>query len=42
MSFSLHEMAMEYRRAAGLAPSCEPKNIECLLDSDIYLGILSM
>lgn len=42
MSFSLHEMAMEYRIAARLAPSCKPKNIEFLLDSDMYLWILSM
>ena len=26
----------EYRIAARLAPSCEPKNIEFLLDSDMY------
>jgi hypothetical protein len=42
MPFSLHEMAMEYRIAARLAPSCEPKNIEFLLDSDMYLWILSI
>ncbi len=42
MSFSLHEMAMEYRIAARLAPSCKPKNIEFLLDSDMYLWILSI
>ena len=37
MPFSLHEIAIEYRIAARLAPSCEPKNIEFLLDSDMYL-----
>ena len=42
MPFSLHEMAMEYRIAARPAPSCEPKNIEFLLDSDMYLWILSL
>ena len=42
MPFSLHEMAIEYRIAARPAPSCEPKNIEFLLDSDMYLWILSI
>jgi len=42
MPFSLHEIAIEYRIAARLAPSCEPKNIEFLLDSDMYLWILSI
>ena len=28
--------------APRLAPSCEPKNIEFLLDSDMYLWILSI
>ena len=38
----MHEMAMENRIAARPAPSCEPKNIEFLLDSDMYLWILSI
>ena len=42
MPFNLHEIAIEYRIAPRLAPSCEPKNIEFLLDSDMYLWILSM
>ena len=42
MPFSLHEMAMEYRMEARLAPSCEPKNREFLLESDTYRFILSM
>ena len=33
MPFNLHEIAIEYRIAPRLAPSCEPKNIEFLLDS---------
>ena len=40
--FCLHEMAIEYRIAPRLAPSCEPKNNEFLLDSDMYLWILSI
>ena len=42
MPFNLHEIAIEYRIAPRLAPSCEPKNIEFLLDSDMYLWILSI
>ena len=30
MPFSLHEIAIEYRIAARLAPSCEPKNMSPL------------
>ena len=33
MPFNLHEIAIEYRIAPRLAPSCDPKNIEFLLDS---------
>ena len=40
--FCLHEIAIEYRIAPRLAPSCEPKNNEFLLDSDMYLWILSI
>ena len=42
MPFILHETAIEYRIAPRLAPSCEPKNNEFLLDSDMYLWILSI
>ena len=42
MPFNLHEIAIEYRIAPRLAPSCEPKNNEFLLDNDMYLWILSM
>ncbi len=37
MPFNLHEIAIEYRMAPRLAPSCEPKNNEFFLDNDQHL-----